>query len=195
MTVEGHSSQRERIERPEKKIGSENKVTKFNTSAQEEVKMPTERSQQKLSVKSEVPAAQRKNPALRNSQEGINKTEEKGKAKSQASANPEDKIRTNEDPNPEGEDQEQFDIQDIFMQPSNTGQPHTNNFNNINIQNEYKNIIHIDNQELLRDLLLTSPRTIHKAEKKGKIKKESSLAKCEEEEEKFEENDDGDEDI
>jgi len=81
------------------------------------------------------------------------------------------------------------------MQPSNTGQPHTNNFNNINIQNEYKNIIHIDNQELLRDLLLTSPRTMHKAEKKGKIKKESSLPKCEEEEEKFEENEDGDEEI
>jgi len=33
MTVEGHSSQRERVERPEKKTGSENKVTKFNTSA------------------------------------------------------------------------------------------------------------------------------------------------------------------
>ncbi len=41
-------------------------------------------------------------------------------------------------------------------------------FNNINIQNQYNNIIHIDNQELLRDLLLTSPRTDLKSDLKPK---------------------------
>ena len=48
---------------------------------------------------------------------------------------------------------------------SNTPGP---NFNNINIQNQYNNIIHIDNQEILRDLLLTSPRTMHKKAKPSK---------------------------